>query len=240
VAILCARDQHCGLFGYLPASVKRYIPWPSDYLFAIGVSGVEATKTGNARDLYNRTSNSLRALLAAWNAECGTDHRSLQAALDSSTQAESALRQIASRGLGPYDGEYLGPRFEQYLEESRSIVPGAADALQAGDLQTFSRFVERSQSLAETGLRNQVPETCALVSTAKRLGAVAASAFGAGFGGAVWSMVARDQADEFLKAWRSGYLASFSHHAQSSQFFLTSPGGPSARCEQPESDVAGR
>ena len=92
VAILCARDQHCGLFGYLPARVHRYIPWPRDYLFVIAVSGVEATKTGNARDLYNRTSNSLRALLAAWNTTSGSTHHSLQAALDASAHAEPALR----------------------------------------------------------------------------------------------------------------------------------------------------
>mgnify|MGYP003344949604 CR=1 FL=1 len=229
VAILCARDRHCGLFGYLPATVRRYIPWPEDYLFAIAVSGVEATKTGNARALYNRTSNSLRALLAAWNAASGNTHHSLQAALDASSQAELALRKLAFAGIGPYEGTYLGPRFEQYLEESRSIVPGAASALEALDLRAFGEFVERSQSLAESGLRNQVPETSALVVKARELGAVAASAFGAGFGGAVWSMVAREGADAFLTAWRGSYLASFGQHGQTCRFFLTSPGGPSAR-----------
>jgi len=55
-------------------------------------------------------------------------------------------------------------------------------------------LIDRSQDGAERLLGNQVPETIALARLARDLGAVAASAFGAGFGGSVgqWStMIAR-------------------------------------------------
>ena len=54
-----------------------------------------------------------------------------------------------------------------------------------GDLDAFGALVDRSQALAESLLGNQVLQTIHLASSARQLGAVAASAFGAGFGGSV-------------------------------------------------------
>ena len=53
--------------------------------------------------------------------------------------------------------------------------------LPAGDLRAFGRLVDRSQQAAEQLLGNQVPETVFLAAAARRLGAAAASAFGAVF-----------------------------------------------------------
>ena len=77
------------------------------------------------------------------------------------------------------------------------IVPGAADALAEGDLDRFGALVDRSQAGAEAALGNQVPETIHLQRSARRLGARAASAFGAGFGGSVWALVAATGAETF-------------------------------------------
>jgi galactokinase len=46
--------------------------------------------------------------------------------------------------------------------------------------RTLGVLVDRSQAMAESILRNQVPETIHLARSARELGAVAASAFGAG------------------------------------------------------------
>ena len=83
--------------------------------------------------------------------------------------------------------------------ESRTIVPGAGDALRDGDLTRFGALVDRSQEAAGAWLGNQVPETACLAREARRLGAAAASAFGAGFGGSVWALVAEDACGEFLR-----------------------------------------
>ena len=81
-------------------------------------------------------------------------------------------------------------------------------------------------ALATTALGNQVPETIFLARRARELGAVAASAFGAGFGGAVWAMMRASDADAFVARWRSSYLASFPRREPGAQWLVTRPGGP--------------
>ena len=64
--------------------------------------------------------------------------------------------------------------------------------------------------MAEEALENQVPQTVWLATRALALGAAGATAFGAGFGGAVWALVtSRSDADEFAKAWTTSYAAEF-------------------------------
>jgi galactokinase len=88
--------------------------------------------------------------------------------------------------------------------------------------------VDRSQALAEQALDNQVPETIALARLARANGAAAASAFGAGFGGAVWAMVPGSAAESFTAAWRAAYAQEFPSRAARSRFLLTAPGAPAS------------
>jgi galactokinase len=226
VAIVCAREGQVGQFAYLPARLERYVPWPAEYALAIGVSGVHATKTGNARARYNRVADSARALVSAWNAETGRADATLADALASSADAAARLRWLAERGAGGFAGEYLGPRFAQFREETERIVPGVGDALRDRDFDALGWLVDRSMALADRALRNQVPETLHLARSARDLGAVGASAFGAGFGGAVWAMVRAADADAFVDAWRTAYGARFPERAAAAQWLLTRPGPP--------------
>jgi galactokinase len=73
-------------------------------------------------------------------------------------------------------------------------------------------------------LKNQVPETVHLARRARELGATAASAFGAGFGGSVWALVTREGAEEFLRRWRDDYSRHFPQHAARARFFGTTAG----------------
>ena len=216
VAILCAQAGHCGVFSYLPATLHEYVPWPKQQVLVVAVSGVEATKTGNARAQYNRVADSMRALASA---------ASAHTVAEALAQGDRAfLEGIAAKGLPDFPSDYLLPRFAQFCEEVGTVVPAVAAALAAGDLEALGRWVDRSQALATAGLRNQVPETIALQRSARELGAVAASAFGAGFGGAVWAMVAADSAEEFRKRWGQHYLAAFPAHAAKFRSFITRPG----------------
>ena len=63
-----------------------------------------------------------------------------------------------------------------------------------------------------------------LARTARKLGAAAASAFGAGFGGAVWALVASAAADEFLRDWANSYAESLPERAGGAEFLLTAAG----------------
>lgn len=229
VAILCARANHCGLYHYLPARAAHHVPWPHGQRLAIAVSGVRANKIGSARDRYNRTAGALRALLDAWNRAEGTNLRSVAAALESGHGAREGFARLATAGVGGFEPRYLLGRFQQFLDETEVVVPTAANALAQGDLRAFAAAVARSQSGAETGLQNQVPETIALARIALIHNAVAASAFGAGFGGAVWAMVPERFADSFLADWRQDYLSAFPERATDARFFWTRPGAPADR-----------
>ncbi len=228
VAIVCARAESAGQFSYIPARLERHVPWPAEYALAIGVSGVTATKTGNARARYNRVSDSTRALLRAWNAATARDDDTLAGALASAPDAGERLSRLAEQGAEGFDGTYLGPRFAQFREEVEVIVPGVGDALRDRDFGALGTLVDRSRAMAEYALRNQVPETSFLARAARERGAVAASAFGAGFGGAVWARVRAEGANDWLHAWRTAYAAEFPRRAERAQWLVTRPGAPAS------------
>jgi galactokinase len=118
----------------------------------------------------------------------------------------------------------LWDRFEQFLEESEILVPAAAEAFETGNAAALGDTVARSQAGAERLLHNQVPETIGLVASARALGAIAASAFGAGFGGSVWALVPAGQADGFRASWEKDYRRRLPAAASSGEFFVTRAG----------------
>ena len=202
---------------------------PGDCVFVIGVSGVIADKTGSAKARYNRASLMVQEILRCWRTATGRDTATLAEAVNSSEDAperiRAAIRQATSTRA---DCDRLIKRFDQFYLESERIIPAASDALALGDLKTFGALVDRSQQAAEDLLCNQVRETIWLAKSARQLGAHAASAFGAGFGGSVWALVARDDAGEFVRRWQQGY-ESVGPPAATSQFFVTAAGAAVCR-----------
>ncbi|RPI60558.1 MAG: galactokinase, partial [Planctomycetaceae bacterium] len=63
-----------------------------------------------------------------------------------------------------------------------------------------------------------------LAQAARESGAVAASAFGAGFGGAVWALVAADKAEKMISDWSTRYEKTFPQAARHAVYFTTRPG----------------
>ncbi|MBI2502652.1 MAG: galactokinase [Candidatus Latescibacteria bacterium] len=222
-AILCSRAGHLGQFAYCPARFERYIPLPAGHLFAIGCSGVVAEKTGAAQELYNRASARARALVLAWQRGTGRAEQHLYPILHSGPGAAERLRQLlAVQQEGPFSPAELRDRLEHFIAENEEIALPAGEALDQGDLEHFGWLVDRSQELTETLLGNQVPQTVALARLAREGGAVAASAFGAGFGGSVWALVREEGAGAFLDQWARGYAGAFP--APSGAFFLSQAG----------------
>ncbi|MDO4558781.1 MAG: galactokinase, partial [Planctomycetia bacterium] len=105
-------------------------------------------------------------------------------------------------------------RLRHFEQESRICVPSAVAALRRGDLRRFGEIAEESQRAAEELLGNQVPETIQLVRLAKDLGAVASSAFGAGFGGSVWALVEESRKQAFSGEWLRRYTDAFPDHGE--------------------------
>jgi galactokinase len=222
-AILCSTADRIAQYSFRPTRRERTIPFPADWTLAIGVSGVRAQKTGNAREAYNRASAGVAAILSRWRDATGRMDETLAAAVDSLADAGDRIRRLLR------DEPALLMRFDQFLEESITLVPEGGDQLARGDLDAFGATVARSQDLAERLLGNQVAETIALVRLARKSGAAAASAFGAGFGGSVWALVERRTAHDFLKRWQNAYHQRHADAAVRATFFLSAPGPAAAR-----------
>jgi galactokinase len=135
--------------------------------------------------------------------------------------ADAVGREASVDGFGAIE---LRNRLHQFDDESRVIVPAAAAAFGTRDYGALGALVDHSQRLAEDVLANQVPETVALQRIARERGAVAASAFGGGFGGSVWALVERSGAADFLKTWSAEYLSRFPAVRSHAEFFSTTPG----------------
>lgn len=242
-AIMCCAPGKLDVFSWSPVRHERAVAWPADCVFVIGVSGVVAAKTGAVRDRYNRVARTAHRLVRAWNSTGhATGHATTLAdafreahALEEHTTGEaSAVTHVPAAlyvaAAQAADSEFaeaqLVARLEQFHRESFLHVPAAADALANGDWHRFAAIVADSQQHAETALENQIPETVGLVRMALEHGAIASSAFGAGFGGSVWAMVPAPQVTAFTERWRLSYGATFPHLARRFQTFQTRPSAP--------------
>jgi galactokinase len=223
-AMLCCRAGQLSVYSFCPVRHERQVPCPPAYRFVVAVSGVKAEKTGAAQNAYNRASLAVQAILGAWRAESGRVDGSLAEAVEraGAAQVREVIERVTIDGFGT---GVLLDRFDQFVEESTSIVPAAAAALATGELAGFGALVAKSQDLAERLLGNQVPETIALARSARELGAVAASAFGAGFGGSVWALVPEHDTARFTAAWEREYRSAFPSRAPA---FLVTRAGAAA------------
>jgi galactokinase len=220
VAILCNTAGHVGAYRYLPAELVGEASFPAHWALLVAVSGVRATKTGGAQADYNRAADLVRGLVATWNGETGRNDASLSAALESAPDAAARLERLAGHaGEAPW----LLARLAQFRRETEQVVPGALAALSAADGAALGRWAVESQQGAETALRNQVPETMFLARAAMASGALASSAFGAGFGGAVWAICQRESAESIRDEWRAQYARAFPARAAKAEWLSLRP-----------------
>ena len=225
-AILCARPDALVQYSFAPVRFERSVALPREYVFALGSSGVLAEKAGAARESYNSAAEQLRLAAELWRRTTGRADAVLGTALAADATAVTRLIPVL-RSSGAAD-EALLARVAQFLEESEHIIPAAGNAIARGDVAAFGRLVDRSHQLAVTVLRNQIDQTSHLADSARLLGAHAASAFGAGFGGSVWALIDTAEAEGFLDRWRAGYHQRFPQLAGTSAFFASRP-APAAR-----------
>ncbi len=221
-AILCCRASKLGQYSFRPLRFEREIPLPPDHLFAVASSGVRAAKTGAALQSYNRLSGLAQQLTRIWRESGGGDEPHLGAILRTSPQAANRLRRaVESSELPPHRSRALLDRLRQFESEACQIIPSLPRRWGRGELEELGSLVDRSWKLGAELLGNQTPETLYLTRQARRSGAVAASPFGAGFGGSVWALVEEDACESFLKAWSADYSRAFPEPFRRSAFFLT-------------------
>ena len=196
-AIVGSRRSLLTHWSFDPARKIAEMSLPAGTALVVAVSGVVAEKTGAARERYNAVAGRARAALATWNRE--------------QNRADQTLAAAVTAGATPahFTDPYLRQRVEHFRCESTILVPTAAAALATGNIPDFAAAVAQSQALAEQILGNQVPETIALVALTKEHGGLAASAFGAGFGGAVWALVPEFEVPAFSANWLAAYHRRF-------------------------------
>jgi galactokinase len=225
-AMLCSAPGQLGQYAFVPPRLERSVALDEHVVFAIGVSGIVAEKTGAAREAYNAAAARAAALLDLWRHDTGRDDVSLAAAMESSPGALEYLRGLA-RAADRSGSSRLLARLDQFAQESQVLVPTATEAFASSDWRALGELSARSHRAADEWLGNQVPETNTLVATALEAGALAASAFGAGFGGSAWALVPRRGAAEILARWQAGYCGRCPGAGGRARF-LVSGAGPSA------------
>jgi galactokinase len=229
-AILCARTNALVQYSFCPVVFERAVAIPEGYTFLIASSGVTAAKTGAALALYNRVSTRSCEVLDVWNAASGRRDATLAAAVASSASAPDAIRAaLATSASSAERARELTERFDQFVTECEEIIPAASNSLARGDLAQLGALVDRSMANAERQLHNQIDETVFLARRARELGAVAASAFGAGFGGSVWALVQANTADDIRTRLTADYVAQFPNRAKRAEVFATRAGPAAMR-----------
>lgn len=225
-AILLSQPGKLVQYAYCPVRHEGTFEFPSDHVFAIASSGVIAEKTGSAMASYNRASLLARAVLAEWNTAADRSDPTLADAIrQGRAGARDAIRRVLERSARTdFSAGDLLDRFDQFYAENEEIVTPFARAIQERNWRAVATLADRSQHLTESQLKNQVPQTVYLARTARELGAIAASAFGAGFGGSVWALIPVANVTPFLADWKDRYATKYAEDAARSTFFATRPG----------------
>ena len=88
-------------------------------------------------------------------------------------------------------------------------MSSAIRAFQTADEQSLGRIIDASHEATVAKLKNTIPETEWLPREARRLNAIAASAFGAGYGGSCYAVVREGEAEQFMERWKQSYDREF-------------------------------
>ncbi len=222
-AILCAQSGHLSRYSFCPVQLHQTINLPEQLVFVIASSGIHAQKTGAVRDRYNHASDLASQIVDLWKTPGSQDSPTLGGLV--ATRGAKAIRdRLIQTSPQTTGNQSLLDRFDQFVAENNEIIPKVAQLLARGELDGIGALVDRSQQLADELLGNQIPQTTWLARAARQFGAIAASAFGAGFGGSVWALMDQTKAPRFCQKWLEAYTRQWPVQSLTSCFFLTRPG----------------
>ena len=227
-AIVMSQAGELRQFSYSPIRLESVVTMPAGWTFVVASSGVTARKAGAAQNDYNRLALTTAALVAAWREAHPGDNRPLG----------RLAREGALKGWHP--PRDLRWRLEHFMAED-SRVADASLAFANADIAAIGELALTSQAEADRLLGNQIDETRALVTLGREIGAPAASAFGAGWGGSAWALVRASDAGSFLDAWLAAYRQRYPRWP--SEGFVSPPSagaerrGPQAAVRGPRSEA---
>ncbi len=216
-AIVLGRSGHLSEFSFAPLTHLANFVFHESYSFVIASSGVSAEKTGAARERYNRVSRMVSEITDA-----AGSIGSLAKTIDQIGIDE--VNHLIMSGRFSFTTKELLDRVEQFRVENFEIIPAVSALIAAGKIDEIGVLVDLSQHNAASLLDNQIKETVFLQKSARELGAIAATAFGAGFGGSVYAITRASVADDLIAKWRRVYLTEYPQHGDKSEFFATTVG----------------
>jgi len=230
-AILCCEEGKFSVNYYCPTVPECSVAFPEKWAIAVCHSGKHAVKTAEAMEEYNAVSLRLGRVLSTFNEAEGAEFPTMRDVVKHLTDPESGevnygkLRDSLNRAA-PSAAEDLFMRFEQFSLEMTEIIPDAVEALESKDAAALGSIIGRSHALSKSHLRNIVEEVDCLQRLAREEGAIAASGFGAGFGGSVYAIVRKEGAEDFLERWTARYSEVHPEYSEEISSFLTTPSGP--------------
>ena len=226
--ILNGKRGTISLYQFAPTAHEADIALPDELAYVILYSGVKARKTGGAMYKYNLVAKRAGLVVNHYNKAYGTAHGLMRHIIEenSSLAADATLAKV-EKATANYmergrDVDLPG-RFHQFYLEDQEFIPKATGAFGSRNYEELARVTNLSHEASKTYLWNIAPEIEFLRKEALRLGALAASGFGAGFGGSAYALVRVEDAPEFAGRMENSYGRRFPRYVKMAKFFRAYP-----------------
>ncbi len=226
--ILNGRREMISLYQFAPTVHEADIALPEDLAYMILYSGAKARKTGEAMYKYNLVAKRAGLVVDRYNQAYGKAHRLMRHILEenSSLSGDATLAKVRKAAANYKERGRdldLPGRFHQFYLEDQEFIPKATKALGSQDYEELARVTNLSHEASKTYLWNIALEVEFIQKEALKLGALAASGFGAGFGGSAYALVRVEDAPEFAERMEDSYRRRFPGYAKMAKFFRAYP-----------------
>ena len=203
---VCAREGCAARIEFDPVRVTP-VPVPGDWRFVVADTGVQAHKSGNAKEAYNQRRAAVEESVELVGELLGLPEGERTYTRLLSEYSVPELLEPAAEVLD----ERLLKRFRHVVTEAERTRRAEA-AMRDDDPLFFGELMNGSHESLREDFEVSGPELDRLVSLARGAGARGARLTGAGMGGCMVALCTPDRVDSVLDALRDGY-------------FVDSPGG---------------
>jgi len=183
---MCAREGHAARIEFDPLRVTP-VPVPDGWRFLVADSGVQAHKSGGARDTYNARRAAVERSVELVGEALGVDPGERCYVRLLAAYAPDALIEVAGGVLD----ETLLRRFRHVVSEADRTRRAEA-AMRGDDPSEFGRLMNGSHTSLRDDFEVSGPELDRLVSIARGAGALGARLTGAGMGGCIVALCTPD------------------------------------------------
>lgn len=216
------------LYQFAPIVHKADIPLPDDLAYIVLYSGLKSEKTGETKYMYNLAAKKANLVVELYNHAFGKSHKLMRDILAENQSIETnkmltKVTQATSHYSELGQDLDLPNRFYQFYLENKIFIPNATKALATRDYTSLANVINLSHNASKNYLCNIAPEIDFLQKEATRLGALAASGFGAGLGGSAYALLRADDVEDFSERIEKSYKRKFPNYSKVASFFQAHP-----------------